>query len=196
MKKLILDTETTSLNPGNVCQLSCILDEGGSVAGKNYYFSVDEMDWRAQNVHGLSRNMLRELSGGDTFLRHIDEIAADLNDADIVIGHNILFDIRFLRHEFMGCGRVFPGKKVFCTMNYFTGIMKIPKSGGRYKYPSLGELMRYLGVDHRDVARACETVYGGKDLLPHDARFDTAAVLLSLTEAGDRGLLPDFLMKK
>ncbi|HQP49413.1 MAG TPA: 3'-5' exonuclease, partial [Spirochaetota bacterium] len=60
MKKLILDTETTSLYPGNICQLSYILlADGDAAAGKNFYFSVDTMDWRAQNVHGLSLNMLR-----------------------------------------------------------------------------------------------------------------------------------------
>ncbi|HPJ38473.1 MAG TPA: 3'-5' exonuclease [Spirochaetota bacterium] len=197
MKQLILDTETTSLYPGNICQLSYIIAADGDVAaGKNYYFSVDTMDWRAQNVHGLSLQMLRALSGGNTFSHHIKEITSDLKHADIIIGHNILFDIRFLRHEFMSCGTLFPGKKMFCTMKYFTDIIKIPKSGGRYKYPNLGELARYLGIGDSDVAKACETLFGGRDLRPHDARFDTAAVKLCLDEAEKRGLLPGMLLSR
>lgn len=195
MKKLILDTETTSLYPGNICQLSYILlADGDAAAGKNFYFSVDTMDWRAQNVHGLSLNMLRSLSEGMAFHHHIDEIATDIKKADIIIGHNIAFDIRFLRQEFLNSGKLFPGKKTFCTMHHFAGIMKIPKAGGRYKYPSLGELMRYSGIEDGDVAKACEAVYGGNDLRPHDAQFDTVAVMLCLGEAGKRSLLPGFLM--
>lgn len=48
MKLLIFDTETTSLKPGHICQLSYITINASTkpqkTEGKNIFFAVDEMD--------------------------------------------------------------------------------------------------------------------------------------------------------
>ena len=70
MRIIVFDTEATSLTPGQICQLSYLCVDDGQVTGKNYFFSVDEMSEGSQEVHGLSMDMLEELSGGRYSSRH------------------------------------------------------------------------------------------------------------------------------
>ena len=48
MKLLFFDTETTSIKPGSICQLSYITVDASVkpqiTTGKNFFFTVDEMD--------------------------------------------------------------------------------------------------------------------------------------------------------
>ena len=48
MKLLFFDTETTSVRPGHICQLSYITVDTSTkpqtTIGKNFFFTVDEMD--------------------------------------------------------------------------------------------------------------------------------------------------------
>lgn len=48
MKLLFFDTETTSVRPGHICQLSYITVDTSTkpqtTTGKNFFFTVDEMD--------------------------------------------------------------------------------------------------------------------------------------------------------
>lgn len=60
MKLVVFDTETTDLRPGQICQLSYLIAADGVVAGKNLFFSVDEMNESSQAVHGMSIEMLEE----------------------------------------------------------------------------------------------------------------------------------------
>ena len=43
MKIIVFDTEATDLTPGQICQLSYLMIDGGSVTGKNLFFTVDDM---------------------------------------------------------------------------------------------------------------------------------------------------------
>ena len=71
MKLLIFDTETTSIKPGQICQLSYILIDASTkpqkTIGKNFFFTCDEMDPNAEAVHGFSLEKLYELSNGQYF---------------------------------------------------------------------------------------------------------------------------------
>ena len=103
MKLLFFDTETTSVKPGHICQLSYITvdttTKPQTTIGKNFFFTVDEMDPGAEEVHGFSLEKLYELSEGMEFLDQLQDFMKDFFDADFVIGHNVQFDIKFLKHE-------------------------------------------------------------------------------------------------
>ena len=75
MKLLFFDTETTSVKPGHICQLSYITVDTSTkpqtTIGKNFFFTVDEMDPSAQEVHGFSLEKLYELSNGLEFLEQL-----------------------------------------------------------------------------------------------------------------------------
>ena len=102
MTKMIiyLDTETTGLHPGQICQLSYIIQNGNSVKGKNFFFAVDYVEYGAYMVHGFSKDKLEQLSNGKGFECFIDEIEQDFLSADLVCSHNTAFDFGFLRKEF------------------------------------------------------------------------------------------------
>ena len=103
MKLLFFDTETTSVKPGHICQLSYITVDTSTkpqtTIGKNFFFTVDEMDPSAQEVHGFSLEKLYELSNGLEFLEQLQYFMSDFFNADFVIGHNVQFDVKFLKHE-------------------------------------------------------------------------------------------------
>lgn len=180
---ICFDTETTSLNPGQICQLSYTMQEDGNICARNLFFSVDSMDYSAFMVHGFSMEKLNALSNGRKFKDYIDIIENDFNRADLVVSHNTAFDFMFMRTEFERLGRVFTPKKEFCTMKNFTPVCKLPKKRGEgYKYPKLSELCEFFNITDNQIRQASNKVFGASVSF-HDARFDTTAVLMNLNFA-------------
>lgn len=177
---LYLDTETTGLYPGNICQLSYVMQSINGAQAKNFYFAVDEVEYGAYKVHGLSPEILYKLSNGQTFGDKIEEIEKDFQSADLVVAHNTAFDFMFLRKEFEGCGRDFIVNNEFCSMKKMTPICKIMRSSGKgYKYPKLSELCRYFFISDDVILEETKKLFGETNWY-HDARFDTTAVYLAV----------------
>lgn len=127
MVYLVFDTEATNLTPGQICQLSYLMIEEGVVRGKNMFFAVDDMSPGAEEVHGMSMDDLDRLSGGERFADRADEIFDDFARADMLIGHNVSADIRYIRAEFERLGMTPKKHKTFCTMNHFTSDTQLGK---------------------------------------------------------------------
>ena len=183
---LYLDTETTGLYPGQICQLSYVMQSKDSVVAKNFFFSVNGVEYGAYLVHGFSAEKLKILSGGKVFADFIDEIESDLGSADVVVSHNISFDLSFLREEFLRAGKVLYLNDTFCSMKNFVPVCKIERKTGGYKYPKLSELTEFFYITEVEINRATEKLFG-VDLKFHDARFDTAAVYLAMNCAMEEG---------
>lgn len=198
MKTIVFDTEATDLTPGQICQLSLLVVTDGQAEGRNLYFSVDQMNEDAFNVHGLSMEALQELSGGSYFEDKAQEIYELFSSANLLVGHNVSADERYLRVELERCGLKLRKINSFCTMNYATGIMNMQRKVqiGRPKPPKLEELCAHYGIDEPEiVANSSEWFGGGSE--KHDARYDTAATFLCLKAAiragdlrGMQGILP------
>lgn len=188
MKIIVFDTEATDLVPGQICQLSYLLIEGESIIGRNIFFAVDEMSEGAYEVHGMSIDDLDELSGGDRFEDWADAVFEEFSNADLLIGHNVSADDRYIRVEFERCGLELPKIKTFCTMNYFTGVMNMKRriNIGRPKPPKLCELVEFYGLTEEFVSQKAEEWFGG-GAAAHDARYDTAATWLCVVEATKKG---------
>ena len=92
---IFLDTETTGLHPGNICQLSYIMQDDKKVIAKNYFFTVDFVEQSAFMVHGFSVEKLKDLSNGQRFCDHIKEIDEDFSSAKLIVAHNFSFDQSF-----------------------------------------------------------------------------------------------------
>ena len=193
MKMIFFDTETTSLRPGSICQLSYIVVDTSvkpqSVRGENIFFAVDYMDPSAEEVHGFSMEDLYELSGGMYFEDYFEKIYEEFRTADFLIGHNVNFDIQFLAHELEGCGESFSPKRVFCTMNYYKEICKCINARGERKNPKLSELVKFLDIAEDNISETSKKFFGGTGKY-HDARFDTTATYLAVTEGIKKGLIP------
>ena len=107
MREIVLDTETTGLDPetgDRVVEIGCLELINHVPTGRtlHYYFNPErDMPEEAFRVHGLSAEFL---SGHPTFAALVDEVIAFLGDATLVI-HNASFDMKFLNKELQRLGR-------------------------------------------------------------------------------------------
>lgn len=193
MKLLVFDTETTSIKPGHICQLSYIIIDASVkpqvTTGKNLFFTVDEMDPAAEAIHGFSLEKLYELSNGLGIEDYIEEILNDFGSADFVIGHNVNFDVRFLKTELDSMGIDYQPKNTFCTMNYYKDVCKILRPTGDYKNPKLEEVIKFLGISKETISKKADELFQGSGDY-HDARFDTAATYLLIIEGLKKKYIP------
>ncbi|MEG0132815.1 MAG: 3'-5' exonuclease [Clostridium sp.] len=193
MKLLFFDTETTSIRPGNICQLAYILVDTSTkpqtTIGKNFFFTVEEMSQGAEDVHGFSLEKLYDLSNGLYFEDTYEEFIEDFLHSDIIIGHNVQFDIKFLKSELEFLDVHFNPNHVFCTMSYYKNICKLSNSKGMPKNPSLGEVVKFLNFKDDYLTEKCTNLFGGSSAY-HDARFDTTCTYLAVIHGIKMGLIP------
>lgn len=184
---IYFDTETTGLYPGQICQLSYVMQDEGKVVAKNFFFAVDLVEQSAFLVHGFSKEILEKLSCGKRFSDHFLEIKKDFESADLIVSHNTNFDFSFMRKEYERLNEVFFIKNEFCSMKRFTPVCKLQrKSGSAYKYPKLKELCLFLGIFESDIDKATNTLFNSKNAF-HDARYDTSAVYLAVNKSLEQG---------
>ena len=173
MRRIILDTETTGLKPGQIAQLTyCILEGTKLIKAVNYFFAVDFMPAQAENVHGLSKRMLDELSGGRVFGDAYNDILGDLS-GNIFIAYNANFDIRFLQHELKYCGINWEPSLVFCPMKYMAPHMNID---GKKTNKKLTEVVNYFKIPYETITSQVSKTFKIDLARAHDARFDVAAL--------------------
>jgi DNA polymerase-3 subunit epsilon len=102
MRQVILDTETTGLNPATgdrVIEIGCVevIDRRLTERTFHYYINPErDIDAGAFAVHGLSREFL---SDKPVFGNIVDQLIEFVDGAEIVI-HNAAFDLGFLDNEF------------------------------------------------------------------------------------------------
>ena len=101
MRQIVLDTETTGLEPAQghrVIEIGCLEILNRRVSGNTYhvYLNPDrDIDAGAVQVHGLTREFL---SDKPRFADIAEEFLAFVRDAELVI-HNAPFDVGFLNAE-------------------------------------------------------------------------------------------------
>lgn len=183
---IYFDTETTGYRPGNICQLSYVMQSGKDAVARNMFFSVDKVEYGAYMVHGFSAEKLRSLSEGKRFCDYAEEIERDFNSADIVVAHNAAFDMMFMRVEFERLGKCFSVKKEFCSMKKSVPVCKLPKTCGKgYKYPKLSELCEHFGITEQGVVEKTAELFKVQANF-HDARFDATALYLAMNDGMKR----------
>ena len=102
MRQIILDTETTGLNPltgDRIIEIGCLEMVDRRLTGNKLHHYINpqrDIDPGAVAVHGLT---VEFLSDKPVFADVADEIIAFLKDAEIII-HNAPFDVGFLDAEF------------------------------------------------------------------------------------------------
>ena len=189
MKLVFLDTETSDKSPGQVCQLTYIIYDtspstpNDKVKAKNFFFSVDYISDGAYEVHGFDLEKLKILSGNLKFKDIYKLFKNDLMESDFIIGHNVNFDINFLRKEFERLDLQFEPKNIFCSMNYFKNILKLKSSIGTIKSPKLSELLNHLKISEEEILLSTKKFFDNQDSHFHDARFDTTALYLAIIKS-------------
>ncbi len=193
---IYLDTETSGLYPGEICQLSYIIQNKSSVTAKNFFFTVSYVEYGAYKVHGFSVEELEKLSNGKDFSCFVKEIEKDFTASDYLVSHNTAFDFMFLRKEFFRTGRDFIYNNEFCSMKKSVNICKIKKlKGAGYKYPKLEELCSFFNIGVQEINDKTKELFKESKTF-HDARFDTTAMFLAINEGFNLGYyqeLKDYL---
>ena len=101
MRQIILDTETTGLNPADghrIIEIGCVELINRRITGRHYQQYVNplrEIDEGASEVHGLTQE---DLSTKPVFSQIAEEFLAFVADSQLII-HNASFDIGFLDAE-------------------------------------------------------------------------------------------------
>ena len=107
MRQVVLDTETTGLEPKEghrVIEIGAIEIVGRRVTERRFHHYVNperESDEGALAVHGLSKHFLEDKP---RFSEVVDDLLEFVKDAEVII-HNAAFDIEFLDMELGRIGR-------------------------------------------------------------------------------------------
>jgi len=143
MREVVLDTETTGLDPAEghrIIEIGCVELNDHFPTGRTYqcYLNPErDMPADAERVHGLSSAFLADKP---RFAAVADELLGFLGDAPLVI-HNAGFDLRFLNAELARIGRepIAPARAIDTIE-----IAKNKIPGARY---SLDELCKRFAID-------------------------------------------------
>jgi DNA polymerase-3 subunit epsilon len=106
MRQIVLDTETTGLNPrtgDRIVEIGCVEIMDRKLTGNNFHRYVNperDSDEGALAVHGLTTEFL---SNHPRFHEVAHELREFVQGAEIII-HNAPFDLGFLNHEFERMG--------------------------------------------------------------------------------------------
>jgi len=158
-KLLFFDTETTGLpsdynapinnshNWPRLVQISWILTEENAniISQKNFIIKPNGfvIPKTSSDIHRITTE--KAVKEGLDLSIVLDLFDSDLKQADIIIGHNIDFDIKVVRAEMYRLKRTdnLVGKNTICTMKSTTDFCKIQGKYG-YKFPKLQELYTKL----------------------------------------------------
>ncbi len=178
MRQIVLDTETTGLDPTlghRVIEIAAIEMVNRQITGRDYHCYVNperEIDPGALEVHGISNEFLADKP-------RFADIAADflkfIEGGELII-HNAPFDVAFLNTELENAGR--EPVTEFCEM--VTDTLKIARELHPGKRNSLDALCERYAIDN-----SARTLHG--------ALLDTrllAEVYLAMTR-GQESLLMD-----
>ena len=174
MRELVLDTETTGLDPKDnhrVIELACVelVNYIPTGVSWHWYFNPErDVPKAATDVHGLTNAFLADKPLFGDLAR---EILAVLDGARLII-HNAAFDVGFLNHEF---GRI--GVPAPINMERVTDTLAL----ARRKHPgspnNLDALCRRYGIDN-----GARTKHGA--LLDSELLADVYLRLIGAEQAG------------
>lgn len=107
MREIVLDTETTGLDPNSghrIVEIGCVETRHHITTGESFHVYINperDMPEEAFNVHGLSEKFL---SDKPVFAEVVEDLLSFIGDAPLVI-HNADFDMKFLNAELKRVGR-------------------------------------------------------------------------------------------
>jgi DNA polymerase III subunit epsilon len=145
MRQIVLDTETTGLEPGlghRIIEIGCVELAGRARGEQQFHRYINperDSDLRAQEVHQLSRQFL---SDKPKFAEIAQAFLAFVDGAELLI-HNAPFDVSFINAEFarVGLGLL----EQYCTITDTYALARAHYPGQRN---GLDALCKRLDVDN------------------------------------------------
>ena len=151
MRQVVLDTETTGIDPKQghrIIEIGCVEMVGRKLTNRHFHVYINperEVEEEAFNVHGISNEFLADKP---KFADVAKEFLEFIEGAELII-HNAPFDVGFIDHEFSMLGG-FPNVADVCKV--FDSLVY-----ARRKHPgqknNLDALCRRYGIDnsHREL---------------------------------------------
>ncbi len=147
MRYVVLDTETTGLDPDDghkIIEIGCIEILNRSVTSNTFhkYINPDrEIDIEASKIHGLTYNNLKDKP---MFEEIYEDFSSYISDSPIII-HNAPFDIGFLKKEYSDLSK---------TVNFFDNeiidSLKMARKISPGKKNTLDALCERYAIDNSD----------------------------------------------
>lgn len=146
---IILDTETTGINPREghrIVEIGCVEMINRQLTGRNYHVYVKPMAYGMQmvmeqeviNVHGLTDDFLQD----KPVFEQIGQDFVDFIKGARLVIHNAKFDVGFMDHEFS----MVPGLPMTADICTITDTLKVSKD--EFGSPkTLDYLARFYKVD-------------------------------------------------
>ncbi|MGS2718711.1 DNA polymerase III subunit epsilon [Eionea flava] len=148
MRQIVLDTETTGLEPSKghrIIEIGCVELENRKLTGRHYHQYIQperEIEEQAIEVHGITNEYLKNKP---TFIQVMDEFMAFVDGAELII-HNAPFDVGFINHELANHGgRKYQEITQYCSI-VDTLVMARQKHPGQKN--NLDALCKRYGVDN------------------------------------------------
>jgi DNA polymerase-3 subunit epsilon len=147
MRQIILDTETTGLEPAQghrIIEIGCVELVNRRPTGRTFqrYLNPDRpIDPGAQAVHGLSSAFL---ANQPRFVEVVEEFVAFVAGAELII-HNAPFDVGFVDHEF---GRLPPPQRLLTDLCTILDTLALARQLHPGQRNSLDALCKRYGVDN------------------------------------------------
>ena len=107
MREIVLDTETTGLDPfqgHRLIEIGCVELLNRIPSGQSFHYYVNperDVPAEAHAIHGISTDQLKDKP---LFAEIADELVAFIGDAPLV-AHNAMFDLGFLNAELERAGK-------------------------------------------------------------------------------------------
>lgn len=145
MRRIVLDTETTGLEPADghrIIELACLELDGRRATGRHFHRYVNPervIDLAATQVHGLTAE---DLADKPKFGDIADEFLDFVSGCELLI-HNAPFDVAFLDAELARIGR--PALQSLCSV---TDTLTMARDLHPGKKNSLDALCERYSVDH------------------------------------------------
>lgn len=118
MRQVVLDTETTGLEPSQghrIIEIGCVELINRKLTGRHYHQYINpkrEVDQGAMEVHGISNEFLADKP---VFEQVVQDFVDFVKGAELII-HNAPFDIGFLDHELRLQGGQFGQMSDHCSV--------------------------------------------------------------------------------
>lgn len=147
MRQIVLDTETTGLEPSQghrIIEIGCVEIINRRVTKNRFHHYIRpnrEVDAGAQAVHGISSAFLADKP---LFAAVVEDLLAFIKDAEVII-HNAPFDVGFLNHELKLLGGSFTPFSGYCQITDTLAMARKMYPGQKN---NLDALCKRLNVDN------------------------------------------------
>ena len=143
----VLDTETTGLHTGEICQL-CILDNTGFVWFNNLIKPVHGIPQDATNIHGITDDMVKDAP----MWKDVMHVYADFLADETCVVYNAIYD-RKMMHKSSEAAGIEPYEwkehtEFLCAMIAFSEYYGEWNSyHGNYRWQNLAHAARFCKMD-------------------------------------------------